>query len=384
MKKTLLWIIMAVVCSALISVFMLSGCKEEADMTTEETAEDASEETSEEAGSDEASGTLNLLLWEGYSEDEWKIPFEEENNCVVNTTYIGSDDELFAKLKAGGGKVYDMVATNRANLASLSSADLIVPIDEAKVPAYEKVFEAFKQDAFLVDGVLYSIPFVWGTLPMEVDLDVVEEPFDTWGVLWDEKYAGKISMIEDASASIAVTAIYLGLDDPYNLSDEEFEMVKEKLMEQKPLIRTYTTGYGEVSNAFAAKEVVAALTQGEYLHKLLTDQGLNTMQVIPKEGALIWCDTWAIVNGAANLDLAYKWIDKCLEIDTQQVVVEKLNYGGVSNELPGVLSEDTKALFNMFDEDSVMEYFNNLIMMDNPESWDKRISLWNEIKAGVE
>jgi putative spermidine/putrescine transport system substrate-binding protein/spermidine/putrescine transport system substrate-binding protein len=331
-----------------------------------------------------AAKTLNLLLWEGYAEPEWKGPFEQDNKCNVTTTYSGSDDELFAKLKAGGGRVYDMVATNRANLKTLVASDLILPLDEKKIPNYALVFDAFKGNLTRVNGKLYSTPFVWGTLPLEINADKVKGTVDSWGILWDEKYKGRVSMVEDASASISTAALYLGIEDPYNLSDAQFEQVKQALVKQKPLIRTYTTGFGEMANAFAAGEIVAGLSQGEYLHKMLLDQKINAKQVIPKEGALGWIDTWAMVKGTKNQDLAYKWINHVLGITAQKTVMEKLNYGGVSKELPGVISNDVKALFNMFDEKTMKDYFDKLVLMDTPESWDKRIKLWNEVKGGVE
>lgn len=332
----------------------------------------------------EGAKTLNLLLWEGYAEPEWKEPFEKTNNCTVTTTYIGSDDELFAKLKAGGGKVYDMVATNRANLKTLVESDLILPLDEKKIPNYDLVFSAFKGDLTRVNGKLYSVPFVWGTLPLEINADKVKEPVDSWGILWNEKYKGKVSMIEDASASITITALYLGIKDPYNLSDEQFEQVKQALVKQKPLIRTYTTGFGELANAFTAGEVVAGLSQGEYLHKMLLDQNIKAKQIIPKEGALGWIDTWAMVKGTKKQDLAYKWINHVLSVDTQKTAMEKLYYGGVNKELPNIISDEVKGLFNMYDETVMKQYFDKLVLMDTPESWDKRINLWNEIKGGIE
>lgn len=368
MKKVLIYTFIAVFIVSLLVVG--TGCKGTA----------VSSDT-DDAANVGTQKILSLLCWEGYAEPEWKDSFEKENNCKVQTTYLGSDDEVYAKLKAGGGQVYNLVSTGIASAKALYKSGIVIALDESKITEYPNLFEKFKGDFSKVDGNLVSVPLDWGTLPMEINLDEVKEPYDSWGVLWDEQYKGKIAMMDDPIASITTTAIYLGIKDPYNLTDADFEKIKEALLKQKPLVRLYTSGFGEANDAFISGEIVAAASLGEYLHAKLIEAKLNVKQVVPKEGAVIWSDSWAIVKDSPNQDLAYKWIDKVLTLDTQKVICEKLGYGGVNKGLPAVLPDNIKEALNMFDEKSVEQYFSKLISMGYPESYDKRTALWNEIKA---
>ena len=380
-KKTVLLVAIVLILSLTFGLLMsVSACASPAKEKAQ--ANDATEEATEETSASQR--TLNLFVWEGYTEPEWVEPFEKENNCKVNVTYLSTEDEQYSKLKAGvDNPTYDLTTTSIANAKSLFENNITTAVDESKIPEYANSFDFFKGDLTRLDGKLFGIPFDWGTMPLEVNLDVVEEPYDTWGVLWDEKYKGSLSMLDDPVHSIATAAIYLGMKDPYNLNDEEFQQVKEALLKNKPLMRTYTHGFGEASDLFVSGEVVATFSLGEYLHKLLKEQGLNVKQVVPREGAVFWSDLYCVVNNSPNQDLAHKWINHILKLENQKIFVEKTGYGGVNKGLPEVLSEDLKELLNMQSEQAIIEYFSKLIPMGQPESYEKRIEIWNEVKAGV-
>ena len=148
---------------------------------------------------------LRLLSWEGYCEDEWVKPFEEENNVKLNISYMGSDDELFAKMRGGKGMTYDLLSTNVAHLIPLSESDLIVPINSKNIPNYKDLIPAFKDTYSFVNGKLWSVPLVWGTINFCYNADYFKdkEPPTSYWDMWDPKYKGKVLASEDAGINIS-------------------------------------------------------------------------------------------------------------------------------------------------------------------------------------
>jgi spermidine/putrescine transport system substrate-binding protein len=319
---------------------------------------------------------LNLLSWEGYADPEWVQDFEKANNVKVNVTYMGSDDELFAKLRAGQGMTYDAVATNVANLQPLVDSGLIVPLDPAKIPNYDKLLPAFKNKYSVLDNKLYSVPFTWGTINPFYNADEITTPPAGYEDLWDPKYKGKVLLSEDAGINIATAAILLGYD-PYNLTDAQMEEVKAKLIDLKHNARAFYTGFQDGANLMISKEAIIGMSQDLSQGKMIRDKGVNVVDYFPK-GSLIWVDSWAMTKGGEKKKaLVEAWLNHELSVDTQKKHVEKYYRGGVNSDLVPVLDPAIIKGTHMDD----MGMFDRLTLMRNPESWEKRLKLWNEVKA---
>jgi len=319
---------------------------------------------------------LNVISWEGYSDPEWAQGFEKAHNVKVNVTYIGSDDELFAKLRGGSGETYDVVATNVANLLPLRDSNLIVPLDPAKIPNYDKLLPQFKNKYSVLDGKLYSAPFTWGTINLFYNADVIKTPPSGYESMWDPKYKGKVLVSEDAGINITTAAILLGYDG-YNLTDDQMEKVKEKLIQLKRQARSFYTGFQDGDNLMISKEAIIGMEQDLSMGKLIRDKGVNVVDLFPK-GSLIWVDSWAITKGGdKKRALAEAWINYELSLETQKMHVTKYFRGGVNADLVNVLDPAIIKGTRMDD----VGMFDRLTLMGNPESWEKRLKLWNEVKA---
>lgn len=342
-------------------------------------------------GGDESGGgegaskpdTLNLLAWEGYTEPEWVEPFEQANDVKVNISYVGSDDELFAKVSGGKGTTFDLVATNRANLGPLNDAGLIVPLDESKLTNFANVHPELAESGVRLDGELFAAPFVWGSIPLIYAKDAFPEPPDSWGAVFDAppETCGKVLLDEDASSTISTVALYLGFEDPYRLTDEQLEQVEDVLTKARKCARAFYSGFGDAANYFASRDVVVGNSLGSIITKLAREKGASVAEVVPKEGALGWLDTWAITKGgAAKQDLAHKWIDWAQSAEVQAKVSKHTAFAptvrGVEDKLDPVL----RRTLHLDDPD----YLGTLVPMETPREPDtlqKRLDLWNLVKA---
>src|SRR6266849_3887851 len=208
--------------------------------------------------------TLSLLVWEGYADPSFLQPFEQSHHCRVLAAYMGSSDELVAKLRGGSASNYDVISPSNDVAASIVRAGLAAPLDLSKIPSYNQL-SARLRDSPLVkaEGQTYGVPFVWGPNPLLYDTTAFPQPPDSWSILWNPKYKGKISLWDELS-SIYMAAQVLGYDKPdpshlYNLTDAELEAVKKKLIELKPNVRKYWSSGGELTNLFQNHEVIAAM-----------------------------------------------------------------------------------------------------------------------------
>ena len=207
---------------------------------------------------------LNLLVWEGYADPAFVKAFEEQHHCKVSASYMGSSDELMAKLRGGSAGNYDVISPSSDVASSIVRAGLAAPLDLSKFPSYSQLSSKLRDSPLVkLGGQTYGVPFVWGPNPLLYDTTAFTQPPDSWSILWGPKYKGKISLWDELS-SVYMAAQVLGYDKPdpyqvYNLTDDQLEAVKKKLIELKPNIRKYWTTGGELTNLFQNHEIIAAM-----------------------------------------------------------------------------------------------------------------------------
>src|SRR6202050_4803246 len=208
--------------------------------------------------------TLNLLVWEGYADPSYVHAFEEQNHCKVSASYMGSSDELVAKLRGATAGTYDGISPSSDVSTMIATSGLAAPLDLGKLPTYNQLSPQLTSLSLVrVKGDVYGAPFMWGLDPMIYDTTPSPQPPDSWTVMWDPKLKGKVSVWDDLS-TVYMAAQVLGFDKPdpahlYNLSDEELEAVKKKLLELKPNIRKLWSTGGELTNLFENHEVVVSM-----------------------------------------------------------------------------------------------------------------------------
>src|SRR5277367_560941 len=205
--------------------------------------------------------TLSLLVWEGYADPSFVHAFEQAHHCKVVASYMGSSDELVAKLRGGSAANYDVISPSSDVAASIVHAGLVAPLDLAQLPAYPQL-SAKLRDMPLVkfDGKIFGVPFVWGPNPLLYDTTNFAQAPASWSALWDPALKGKISAWDDIS-SVFMAAQVLGYDQPnpsqlYNLTDAQLDAAKKKLIELKPNIRKLWSTGGELTNLFQNHEIV--------------------------------------------------------------------------------------------------------------------------------
>ena len=330
------------------------------------------------AATAQAAGEVNLLTWEGYADESFVKPFEDATGCKVSATYVGSNDDFAPKLAAGGG-VYDIVTPSIDATKVLIEAGFIDPIDLARVPRYSEIYDKFRvSEGINHEGKAFGVPFSWGSIPFMYRVDKFDTPPTSLKALWDPALKGKISLWDDKSA-LYVASRVIGNMNIYALSDAELDAAKQKLIEQKPLVRKYWATAGELVDLYAAGEVWISNTWGGYQSALLADQNIVVKEFIPEEGAEGWMDSLLIVKGTPNEDCVYKYINMAT---TEQGQCGMSNVNGYSSANPVAAKKCMSPEQFMDLHQADVGYLDSLFLWENlRDRLGAYTNTWNAVKA---
>jgi spermidine/putrescine-binding protein len=325
--------------------------------------------------------SLSLLVWEGYADPSFVHAFELSHNCKVVAAYMGSSDELVAKLRGGSASNYDVISPSSDVATSIVAANLAAPLDLTKISSYSQL-SARLRDSPLVksNNQTYGVPFVWGPNPLLYDTTAFKQPPDSWSILWDPKYKGKISLWDELS-SVYMAAQILGYDKPdpnqlYNLSDAQLEAVKKKLIDLKPNIRKYWSTGGELTNLFQNHEIVAAMgwpLMTNQLHKLNFPIG----ETIPKENTTGWIDHLMITAASTHKELAQQFLEYMIEAQTQKLVTDVTHYTPANPTTAQFLTDEERKSLHI---DSPDAYMARIYFWQDVPRRAKYTEIWNEVK----
>ncbi len=326
--------------------------------------------------------TLTLLVWEGYADPSFISDFEASHHCKVSASYMGTSDELVAKLRGGSASNYDVISPSSDVAASIVRAGLAAPLDLSKIPAYSQLSAKLRDSSIVKqNNQVYGVPFVWGPNPLLYDSTVFAKPPDSWSVLWDAKYRGKISVWDELS-TIYMAAQVLGYDKPdpgklYDLSDQQLDAVKKKLLELKPNIRKMWTSGGELTNLFQNHEVVLSMgwpLMTNELRKLNFPIG----ETIPRENTTGWIDHLMITAASSNKELAQEFLAYMVEAQTQKKVSDVTHYTPANPGAAQFLTADEKKMLHLDDPDAYMQH---IYFWQDVARRPKYNEIWNEVKA---
>jgi spermidine/putrescine-binding protein len=302
-----------------------------------------------------ADTTVNWVGWQGYDEPVKAGTFLADNGITLATTYINSNEEIIARLLAGGAGQTDLITIYFGHLPILTGADLLEPIDTSLVPEIENIFPEFMAiDTLRKDGVLYAVPFTWGTLAMVYDPSAIARPV-SWRDALKDDVKGKVSMVNDMTGLICTWApIVTGTKTPSRINIADLRTTLDFLIDiKKNHARTLSSSFGEAVDLFARGEVVTSAIGWDAMVGFAAAKDKALDFVLPEEGAMTTVDTLAIPKGAPNREAAYKVLAQSLSPQGQQVQAEVLTQGVVTTTAAAMASEANRAIFPY---DTLSEY----------------------------
>lgn len=273
--------------------------------------------------------SLNVLCWEGYTDPHFTKPFTQRTGVTINSTFIGSNDELIAKLRGNPG-LYDLVTPSCDTTGLLIEANQVQPIKLANVPNAKTTFPFFlTAPNVYVGGKHYGIPMAWGFIPLIYNTEAIKVAPQSWSELWNPKYKGKISEWQDISM-LWTTSLLLGYKDTFTMTNKQLEAVKAKLVAQKPLLKKYWSTAAELTQLFESGAVIIGESFGGLSVNQLRASGYPAAEVIPKEGATSWFDNWMITKTSKKVSTCEAWLNH-IQSSTTQVDIAKYTGYGITN-----------------------------------------------------
>jgi putative spermidine/putrescine transport system substrate-binding protein len=273
-------------------------------------------------------GQVNLIIWPGYAvlTDE----FTAATGCKVATKDGASSDDMISLLQSGA---YDGGSFSGNATVRLMTTGDVAPINTDYITNWSDIQEGIKnKDYNSLDGQPYGVPHGRGPNYLMFRTDDVPEDTDSWNVIWDQdqldKYKGKISIYDD-SIFIADAAVYLkatqpdlGIDNPYQLTQEQFDAAVNLLKQQAPYVGEYWPGdvVKQIQSYTNGDSVVGTTWPYQYVE--LTKANVPVAIVKPKEGTTGWSDTWMIASKAEHPNCMYLWMDHMASPEAQATVAE--------------------------------------------------------------
>jgi len=326
-----------------------------------------------------AADDLTMIIWEGYSDEQYAAPFEAGTDAKIQATFAGTGDEMFAAMQGSGGSTYDMVSASSDLPQRLYDADLLMEIDPAKLTNYPNLYPQFQKPPYITfDDKLYGVNFAWGPTIMLYNPEVVTTAPTSWNAMLDEQYSGKIATW-NYPLQIGQYALLLDPkpENPFILDDEQLAQVKDILIKQRPLVRKYWDLGGEVAELFMAGEIAIADGWPYITQQIVAEEG-SVAEAFPAEGVTGWSDSWCISKNAANPDLALKWADWMIGPEGQLGITEVMNYGITNKNVVESLPADRRAALGMTD---VEADYAKIHMWQFIPNYDKWVQVWQEATA---
>lgn len=269
--------------------------------------------------------TLNLFIWEEYMDPEVLKEFEAETGIHVVESNYGSNEDLLAKLQAGGGG-YDVIVPSDYMVQEMRRQSLLAKIDPAKVPNLQKLHARFQKTPY-DPGHEVSVPFQWGVTGIAYNADEISNPPKSWKEFFDPAFAtpakGRISMLNDSREVLGAALIALG-HSPNSRNPAEIEAAKQLAGRFKPLVAKFDSESFE--DSLAAGETI--LIQG-WTGEITVAQGENDKlrYVLPADGTLMFVDNLAIPASSKNIDAAHQLIDFLLRPEIAARIADFTYYG---------------------------------------------------------
>jgi spermidine/putrescine transport system substrate-binding protein len=250
-----------------------------------------------------SSSTLYVYNWGTYMDTSILADFEEEYNCKVVYENYASNEEMYYKIK-GGNSSYDVIFPSDYMIEKMMKEDLLLPLDYDNIPNIENIDPRLLNLDFDPNNI-YSIPYFWGTLGILYNTENIEEPVDSWNILWDEQYEKKILMYDSQRDSIAIALLLEGYSIN-STNQKELDEAYDLLVEQKPLVLAYVND--QVIDMMIGDEAdLAVVYSGDAVYCMSENDKLN--YAVPREGSNKWFDNVAIPATCKNKELAEEFIN---------------------------------------------------------------------------
>jgi len=323
---------------------------------------------------------VNILNWADYLHPDAISTFEKRYNIQVVQDTFASNEALLAKLQAGGTR-YDVIVPSSYMVKQLKKLDIMSPLEHDKIKGLSNLLPRFQSPSY-DKGLQISVPYTWGTTGIGFNLDLVERALGrelsqdmAWEMLWNDKFKGRLTMLEDAREVIGTALKMQG--HSYNTTDEDkIKTATELLKKQKPLVMCYTSDQVIVELA-SGDSLISQVYSGDCYQARRENKSLRYL--IPSNGCSIWTDNFCIPRSAPHKDFAYLWINYMLEPGVAAACANFTHYATANEKAFKKVDAELVADPNLYPGAKVLERCEEIADVGNALFYYDR--MWTELKC---
>jgi spermidine/putrescine transport system substrate-binding protein len=342
--------------------------------------------------------TLNWLTWPGHADPSIVGPFEEETGIKIVAKEYGSGDLGLVEIAQNPG-VYDVFTTSMEFMPQYVAADLIQAMDPAEYPGWAEYLPEFQQDiGYNVDGTFYTIIYSFGFNALCYRTDQLsEEDVSSYAILADPRVSGKVGSQDWWGNTMGALSIANGNSpvdgkNPYVLTSEEFESLKQSMAELRPQFGGFWDIAGVIS-AFANGTIWLQPGGGDWSAQILQDQGHPVASAIPAEGGYLWGEAISIVNGTQKEEAAKQFVSYILSGPAQARISTKPSYSAIAPNMEAwtLLQEEQpewaeRLKMNTFDDPNAITPWREgriaIRVLPEEQTVEDWQNAWTEFKEG--
>jgi spermidine/putrescine transport system substrate-binding protein len=289
---------------------------------------------------------LNMLAWYGHAEPDMVEEFEATHNVKFKPKYYAGGDNMLGLIAQSPPGTYDIILSDAEFVQQLNAAGYIVELDAGDYPFDDFIYDEFKQfPGHWADGKLYSVMLRFGHLGVSFNTEQIShDEAMTYGVLWNERLAGKIGHFDWHLPNLGCLSLYNGNNDPspFDIDDQQWTKLQETTLSLKPQVGGYFD-YGGTFNSLKTGEIWAMCGIGDWITGVLAKDGAPVDSVVPAEGGIQWTESYSIGADTRHRDLCVQFIQYMLSPKGQVRSANMVAYPGfcVTNGGVAALMEET-------------------------------------------
>jgi spermidine/putrescine transport system substrate-binding protein len=303
---------------------------------------------------------------------------------VENAPYVSPTDTLAKLLAPGGTSRYDLMLSvtpfvRNPILGAKTGEEKVAPLDLTLIPNASKITDLFKADIVTRDGKTYMLPVIWGYDSVIYNADKIppdDSLTQSWGVLFDDKYAGHIAWRDDAHGMILAAGLHLGISDPAAMSAADLNKVASFLTEKKKNVRTMWSTFGSAVSLMSSGEVWA-MYGWIPMRAALQKQGMKVTNNWPKDGLLIWSQGAFIPKDSPNAKNSHAVINAYLDSEIGKTLLRDTNYPTTSSEISGAFTPEERKKYGL----DIAERGVKVYPLKFPAAMDQWLEAWNKVKS---
>ena len=329
--------------------------------------------------------TLNVYNWgvniaDGTDEyiDVIALFEEKYSNIDVNYTTYEDNESLYTRLK-NGGATYDVIIPSDYMIARMIEEDMLLPLNFENIPNYELVDDSFKNQAYDPNNE-YSVPYTWGTVGIIYNTKYVDEAdIGGWDLLWNEKYADRIVMIDNSRDAFAIAEAMLG----YSLNTEdpdEIQAAADLLAEQLPILQSYQMD--DMYNLMENEEAwIAPYYAGDAM--LMMDENPDLAFYLPEDQTFnVFIDAMCIPASAENKEEAELFINFLCEPEISGGNMDYIGYGTPVSAAKEYMDPEMANNPVAYPDEETLARGEAFVALSD-EAQQLMDNLFNEVKAGL-